>query len=806
MFLSSIDRFGNASRYALAVAALIGGTAAAAQTSAPPADAATTAATTTADPAPPAVDVSTEAEAADIVVTAQRRVQRLQDVPVAVSVVSGAQLDRTNIKTLTDLAVRLPNVRIAPGALVDFLNVRGVGSGNNAGFEQSVATFVDGVYRSRSRATRAALFDIDQVEILKGPQTTFFGANAIAGALNITTRKPRQEFSYNAQALYGTDGEYNAEGGVTLPVTDTLSARVAARFFGMEGFVKVGRDQRGPAQDGAQGRLSLRWEPDSGATSDLRVDIGRTRTQNSFPFELIGCPPPAPFTLVATSTCARFIAYNGGRPVDDKLDGHSDQTPTFSDYDFVETAWTNSADVGGGTLTGITAYFHHLAKDRVNQVPFPFRSPVVDGYDGQTLESFEYYDQLSQEVRFQSESGGAFEYMVGGYAALGKLKYLRTAAFGFNTFGAVPAVAATGTTAATPVAAQNDLRETSQTLSAFASATIRPIDGVRINLGGRYSRIHKSTDRLSTFGTAINGRRETYAVLPLATQVALSRVIGADLGQFPRPTRTDDKFMPSAGVQVDLARDVMAYATYSKGFKAGGYNSNSLALDYGPESVNAYELGLKGVFLDRALTLNADIFRSDYRDLQETTLIFTTAVPTSVVANAAGTRSQGVEASVTYRVSPILTLSTDIAYLDAKYTDYTNAPCTIAAGIAGCRSQDMSGKRRPFAPEWSGNVGATLTLPVAGQSLRVSPLVYWSSRYFQSATADPLLSQSGYAKVDLTVGYGPADGRWELALIGKNLTDRLTASFRQPVTGSTGSIAAVTERGRAVAIQFSVRP
>ncbi|HEX7819781.1 MAG TPA: TonB-dependent receptor plug domain-containing protein [Sphingobium sp.] len=168
--------------------------------------------------------------AADIVVKAQRREQRLQDVPISVSVVGGEALRSGGLTSLEDVSARLPAVRIAQAVLADLINVRGVGSGNNPGFEQSVATFVDGVYRARSRSTRAALFDVDRLEVLKGPQTTFFGANAIAGAFNISTRKPGRDFAYNGLTSYDfvTD-EYIVEGGVTVPLSETLSVRAAAR-------------------------------------------------------------------------------------------------------------------------------------------------------------------------------------------------------------------------------------------------------------------------------------------------------------------------------------------------------------------------------------------------------------------------------------------------------------------------------------------------------------------------------------------------------------------------------------------------
>lgn len=150
-----------------------------------------------------------------IVVTAQRRAQRLQDIPVSVSVTTGEALQQANLLNLESLSARLPSVRISPAPVSDFIAVRGVGSSLNFGFEQSVGTFVDGIYRGRSRSTRAAMFDVERVEVLRGPQTTFFGNNAIAGAFNITTRRPSRDFETNALAFYAPDTrEYTLEAGV----------------------------------------------------------------------------------------------------------------------------------------------------------------------------------------------------------------------------------------------------------------------------------------------------------------------------------------------------------------------------------------------------------------------------------------------------------------------------------------------------------------------------------------------------------------------------------------------------------------
>jgi iron complex outermembrane receptor protein len=745
---------------------------------------------------------------AEIVVTAQRREQRLLDVPVAESVVSGASLERNNIKSLSDLSDRLPEVKIASGLTSDLLNIRGVGSGANAGFEQSVGTFVDGVYRERSRSTRAALLDVEQVEVLKGPQSTFFGDNVIAGALNITTRKPGKESAYDATATYGfNDRDYDFEGGITTPLSDVLSMRVAARASGMRGYVADDTNGFGPDNQTDQGRVSLRYEPNSSFRSDFRIDAGTSKTTNAYPFELIGCPAPAPLTTPATSTCGRAIAYNNGNPVDDTLNYHTDAPPSFANYNFSEVEWTNAWQIGGGTLASITSYFDHSFSSLIQQVPIQIVSPIVAGYYGFPIEPGEIYHDFSQEVRFQSATGGKFEYMVGGYFATSGLNYKNPTGFFNSALGANPAVIASGsgTTAASAITAQQRFTEDDTTLSPFAAATIRPIDHFRINLGARFSSVHKSATRANPFGVSYNLEPGTYTPLPPATQAVLATVIGTDLGPFAQPTRTDSKFLPSAGIQYDLYQDVMAYATYSKGFKAGGYNFASRAVAFAPESVDAYEVGLKGQFFDRRLVINADVFRSNYDNLQESVIVFNGISTYTIVGNAAKSRSQGVELGSSLQLAPNVALTGDIAYLDSKYLDYPDGACTIVGSGTGCKSQDMSGQRRAYSPEYSGNVGLNINVPVGGYKLTVDPFVYFSSWFFESGSADPLLRQSGYAKVDLRIGYGPSDERWQISVIGRNLSDKITSGYRQPMPGTTGSVIAIPDPPRIISLQFSIR-
>lgn len=762
----------------------------------------------------------------DIIVTAQGREQRLQDVPVSVSVVSGAQLEQQGIRTLQDVSSRVANVRITTGSLVNSINVRGVGSGENPGFEQAVATFADGVYRSRSRTTMTALFDVDRVEILKGPQTTFFGANASAGALSITTRKPGDSFDYNASGLYGlSDGEYNFEGGATVPLTATLSGRAAIRVSGMEGFVDLPDGSHGPHDNSVQGRVSLRWKPSDNWTTDLRVDRARSRIEDYAPFQLTHCPAAAPFP--SSSVCTAMLAANPD--LDTKLDFNSQSLPSYSRFDFFETALTNNFDVGPGTIRTITAYSDMKVKQRQPLIPVAY--PTASGHDPFPIEAKETYKFFSQEIRFESETGGTLEYAFGGYYQHGKLYYETQAGFFFNpgpfpsfpalvetVFGDYPGFDAGYALTGAPYSTQRE-----NSFSAFASLTIRPVERVRINLGGRYTDVTKKAHRYLVIGSSENGVAESLVPYDLATPVgqlplpiAACAIMGCTTGDFATNKVHDNKFMPSVGVQLDATDDVMLYATYSKGFKAGGYSTSSSPSVFGPETVNAYEIGLKGSFLDRALTLNLAAFRMDYKGLQETTFDSNLA---SSITNAAGARSQGVEVGVGWKIADGVRLSADLAYLDATYTDYKNGECTKLSqyqpsaadpSLTVCEAnggiQDLSGKRRAYAAKWSGSVGMDFTVGAAGgNEFRASPVVNFSSAYFMTATADDLFRQKGFRKYDLRLGYGPADRRWELAVIGRNLTNVATSSYRLGVPGADGSVLSLVERGRSVGVQLTVK-
>lgn len=740
----------------------------------------------------------------EIVVTAQGRTQRLRDVPISATVIGGADLQSGNLRNLSELTSRLPAVQLTPGPASDLLNIRGIGSGLNAGFEQSVATFVDGVYRGRSRSSRSALFDVDRVEVLKGPQTTFFGNNAIAGALSIATRRaqPGGDLEYNGSLLYApTDGEYALEAGISAPLTPTLGIRVAGKAFGMNGYVENEYlDEDGPHQRDVVGRVSLAWEPSETLRSDLRFDYGRFRDRNSFPNEVVGCPPPDGYPGTR-GLCARYIAA-AGAGADDDLNDQSQGADSFFNLTYKEAALTNQLQLGTHVLTSITSYYDHRSETLTQLAPLPLAG--VGGLSLFPTHSPEQYHSFSQELRIQSPDAQTLTYLAGIYYQTSKLDATQATGYYFSPFGA----GAPGfTTADTPIATRYSNIQEDRTVSAFAAATLHATSSLRFNGGLRYSIVHKEAHRQLDLGIGGALPADDFTPLPLAAQALLLPTIGGRRGDFTDTDRTDRKLMPSVSVQYDLDPRVMAYASYTKGFKAGGFALSPGADTFGPESVDAYEVGLKGRLFDRVLSFSIAGFLSNYDNLQESTnVVLPSGSIQTIVGNVAKARSKGIELSLTARASGNLSFNADVGYLDARYLQYPGAPCTVLQTIATSRcTQDLSGARRTYAPEWSGSVGASLILPMGDWQLRADPLLSFSSRYFQQATADRLLEQPSFAKIDLRVGVGPKDGRWEAAVIGKNLTDQTTGSFRNNVPTTPGTIYALPDRPFSLAFQFTIK-
>jgi len=756
------------------------------------------------------------ASAGDIIVTAQRREQRMQDVPISVNVTTGESISKAGLTDLVGLSTRSPGFNLGVGPQSNLINIRGVGSGLNAGFEQSVGTFVDGVYRPRSRMITAGLFDVERVEILNGPQSMFFGNNTVAGAINITSKKPTGQFGYEGQALYSpSDGEYSVMGAVTGPITDTLSARVAARVSGMDGYIYNSfLDNHGPHMRDFVTRGSLRWEPSSQFRSDLRFEYARNRDQGTFDAEATGCPAAAPFPAPSArpnGPCAIYLAtLPGGVNPDNQYNFVSQQSGSSFRLDAWEGAWTNAYDFGGVTLTSITSYSHQESNTFLNAATLPAKG--VAGFFHQPFTQAERYNMFAQELRLEGEAANWLNYVVGAYYSHGDL-ISRSVASLYNPPGAAGAAGAPVTNADTPIESNRNLFQTDQTRSVFGELSAKFTPALRLNVGLRYTSVKKDASRSFRVGIGnANAVFEDLVYVDAATEAKLVKAAGGSNAQFDDPVTTYNKLMPSVSLQYDIVPAITAYASFSKGFKAGGYSDSNTPNQFGSEFVNSYEIGVKGSLFDRALFFTLDGFYLDYKGLQQAlTVIGPTGASITTVGNAAASTSKGIEFTGTLKASSFLTLNVSGAYIDSKFSDYRNAGCTVEGAILGApycvgNAQDVSGKPTPFAPKFSGSVGATLTVPVGDRyALKVDPNIFYSSGYYLTPTIDPLLKQGRYTTFDLRAGFGPTDGNWEVAVIGKNLSNEVIKSSGSSVGTSPGLVYAIPQRGRSVAFQITFK-
>jgi iron complex outermembrane recepter protein len=741
--------------------------------------------------APKSSGTTAEAEGRleEVIVTAQKRAENLQDVPVSVQVISSQEFQQENHNTLAELTRTIPAVHVTDGLDSNNLFIRGVGSGGNPAFDQSVAVFVDDVYRGRSRTIEMSFLDVDRLEVLKGPQSTFFGNNAIAGALSIITKKPGDHFDAWARALYGMNDEYAFEGAIGGPLTDTIGVRVAGTYNGTHGWVEnVNTGEVGPTQENYAGRITLSFNPSESLDADLKVEAGEHHLTHSglgSPRLWHNCPPAPPYPpSYASGAVSCQDALNAGIPIGldtnkvSELPGQGNSLSTF------ESLLTLNYHMGGYTLTSVSDYNNYHFDSRVD--------PYALGTYVQTNTDPEKYHQTSQEFRLSSPVGGRFDYLVGIYYQNDEIGFdLIPNAPWLNFLGPLldPAIPPEDL----PLSIKTGFGQKEHLYSIFGSMSWNVTDKLKFKAGLRGTSVKKEFDGSTHYGTGTQ-LYGGFVQLPPDLEASWGGILGPP-GSLHEDLK-DEALMPSAGIEYRLNPKAMAYATYNRGFKAGGFNgltpfvpNGSVA--FGPEYVNAYELGLKSEWFDQRLLLNVDVFLSDYKDLQVNTVVYSQVansyLPTT--ANAASSRSQGVELEAQWAVSQAFRLAANVTYLDAHFVSFPFATpptlqtfCSTSYVMPQCsiypnppsQFADLSGQRLPFSPLWSGSLTARYTLALPGENrltTEVSP--YWTADYFAGAGNDPVYLVDGYVRLDARLSFEHSSGRWALDVIGKNLTDRI---------------------------------
>ena len=735
-------------------------------------------------PAGPAAPADTSGQIQEVIVTAQRRAEPLQKVPVAVQVVSGQTLQSQNFNSAEDLAQIIPDVHLVnTGNLANSLNIRGIGSGSqNPAFDQSVATFVDDIYLGRSRLIQSNFLDEDRLEVLKGPQTTFFGNNAIAGALNVVTKKPDDRFDGYARVLGGSYGTYAAEGAASLPVNDQLSFRVAGIANGQTGWIRnVDTGKDAPGEQNQQGRVTALYRPSQDFDATLKLEGGYNKilgASSNTPQQVVHCPPPAGFKQ---TTLYAFCPYAlaAGTPLGLDNDKNAGLAGQYARLTTVDSVLTLNYHKDGYTFSSITGYYaYHFTLDSDNAAigTTPISTNQVSPED---------YHQTSEELRVTSPTGRRIEYLAGVYYQDDEINNLFNGSAPYVS-SSLPTYAKLGLFSPTvlgqleqalPIGYDVGFTQKEAVESGFASLTWHATDKLKFDGGLRAISDHKKF-----VGTVAYGQdTQTYGGFipyPTALQKSLGFFLGP-AGTYPY-ARTDQALMESADAEYQVDPTSMLYAKFSHGFKAGGFNGTSPSLvggtaepTFGPEYVDAYEVGLKSEFLNHRLLFNLDLFNEHYSGLQVNTLVQLQVNSTIAVANAASSLSQGAELETQWVVTPDFRLSANATYLDAHYLSFPKASTTLLQKQQGITSQDLSGRPLDFAPTWSGAFSAEYRFHLPrGFLLSADVSPFFQTSYFNSnGTDDPNFLIKGHVRLDGKLTLDSPGRRWALDLIGKNLTD-----------------------------------
>ncbi|PLW69841.1 TonB-dependent receptor [Pseudohalioglobus lutimaris] len=763
----------------------------------------------------------------EVVVTAQKREQSLQDVPIAVSAMSGDRIDDIGITDLEQVALYIPNVNINQGQATSNIFIRGVGSGTNQGFEQSVGLYIDGLYSGRGQLAKVPLtLDLARVEVLKGPQGILFGKNTIGGAINITTARPDFETGGLVEALYDPDhGEQILTGVLTGGLSDNLAGRLAVRYEGMDGWWENETlDKEGPDKDNLFIRGSLLWE----ATDTLEI-IAKYEHGD---FETLGRPQ----VVYQSDQPTNYLGQSPFPVLDDHDRGAGDILDT-DDTELDVALLTLNWDIDVGTFTSITGYATY---DTVRNTNSDIAAvPALNRFQE------EEYEQFSQEVRLVSPGGETLDWIVGAYYQSSELSVAKT-----NTdtdFLQSGPLSVAGLTFTTDERIPTQFDQDSTSWAVFAQGTYALTDTLRLGLGLRYNEEEKDLDKAASNPGL--GARLSADFVVLANPASGILIEDLRSHSFQGLERDEDKVTWSANLQWDVTDDSMVYASISTGYKGGGFDEaysnagptartgniftgepdggvvdtgvDSSILNYDEETVLAYELGAKMTLADGAANLNLAIFRMEYDDLQVSSLVG----DVFRVGNAGESVSQGVEVDGRWLLAEGFTLGGAVAYLDATYDTFTGATCTVPqvsdpVANPGCLSedgtniapgerggQDLSGETLLFAPEWSGNLNAEWILPLGDNlELRNNLDVNFTSSFYSSLDLDPNTKHDSATKVNLRIALASISDSWSLAVIGKNLTDEKTMIWRNDVAlTDSNSYFGVPERGRSVAVQARYR-
>lgn len=664
----------------------------------------------------------------EIVVTASKRSEPLSKAAIAVSALSQEQLTSAGVVGLQDLTSAVPSVEMKMVAVNDSLEVtvRGITNNDfNPGGSPAVATYVDGIYLARTQGLNGDLFDVDRVEVLRGPQGTLYGRNSTGGSINIISADPKNTFGASADVSYGNYNDVQTRAMINLPITDDLAVRGAFTtrrsdgYFNTEGTTNTNYG----AADNYAGRITGLWTPSSDFKWRLALE----------------------YSVTGGTPDLEFATGPNGRPIDGLpvFDRPVPSEPEPSNYirNFMVRSrmeWQLTSNLSLSYLAGYEDLSYSDLWALAGSDPAIVEGTLVEGHRTGGDQSY------SQEMDLNFEWNGLKNIFGANYLYEKERDFDDYLGYSIDTNYR-------GGTSLGPTA-------TDESWGIFDQATYTVVEGFRVTAGVRYSSENK--------GNSLNGFGQEFCPLTVSMATALSQMYTPGCSFSPEaPVRGSwSNTNWKAALEYDLSPAILTYASVTTGFKAGGLNigGDITPQAYSPEKVTSYELGLKGHFFDNRVTLYADGFYMDYTDLQVTQL----SGVADITDNAAKAKIYGTEIEGQWQITPKDHLNGFFDYLHATYSDYANAVDEFTGNIFA----SLSGNALPNAPRYSAKLAYSheFDLPNGG-TLTPSGSVYYQSVSYLREFDLPIDTVNAYAKTSLGLGWADPSHRWNVDAYVNNL-------------------------------------
>jgi len=674
----------------------------------------------------------------EIMVTAQKRTQNLQDVPISVQAITDAAIRELGASVISDLETTAPSLQTGGiiGSSNQQMGLRGiVDYSRNTGIDARMGIYIDGIYQGRSYTSDQPLLGLERVEILRGPQGTLFGKNTVSGAISLVTKTPDEEFEGYITGDLGNFEYRKAAAYVSGPISETVFGFLSFSYDESDGYYRnITLDQDTGGYDRWSTRGKLRFVPNDRLEIILAGDVSHSDS-NSPLFVNASLPPYTSQQNFEANDKVHF--WGGALTVNYDLD---------ADY----------------TLTSLSAYRESDYKTKYDDDITP--------YDIQTTDFDEDSNQFSQELRLVSPREDRYDWVAGLYYFTSDMSTNRKAFFGEDLYNLlIPALAPYAAALKGVATIPNKVNVDSW--AAYVHGNYRFSDRWELTAGLRYTNESKDIDwRQQNFPAD----PAVAAALQAATGLPLTQAPGALFGGINYDpvidSRSANDWSPTIGLNWFVIQDTMIYGKYASGFKSGGYNADFMTsgldyFEYEDESVDSWELGIKSTMLDGKLRINASAFMMKFDDFQVFQFLTNARGATTLqLTNAGKATSQGVELETTWVPTDRLEFAFNVTALDATYDEFVNP----SPG-----EPDFTGNKLPYAPDWKTYLSAQYIQPLGEHgNLRFFADYAWVDDQYSDPSNGPLYEIDAYSLISARVSWMPVSERWELALWGKNLADK----------------------------------